>query len=179
MRALSVLFVLLLARFGTSATHACINVDKGADADPPGEWTCFTGDELGMVCGGDGTAEESYCTADTGGVKVCARSEGGGRCADGAVPPPTQLDAAALKRKAEAQAAEDAQRAAELAEGEQLYEQGGTVQYPEGGTVQDMADADFERTEGEEGEEGKEGEQGTSSGEQAPESDSGSAHEEL
>ena len=150
------ILLLLLARAGTSATHACINVDKGADADPPGEWTCFTGDEMGMVCGGDGTAEESYCTADTGGVKVCARSEGGGPCAEGAVPPPTQLDAAAKERKAQAQAQDDAQRQDEAATGDALYEAGG-------GTVQEIADEEMmTRSEGDDGDDG---------GDRAPESE--------
>ena len=40
------------------ASPACLNVDKGADAEQPGEWTCFESDPLEMVCGGDGTAQE-------------------------------------------------------------------------------------------------------------------------
>ena len=49
---------------------------------------------------------QAYCTKDTDGVKVCARSESGGMCEPGAVPPPTQLDEAAAARKATLAAAE-------------------------------------------------------------------------
>ena len=50
----------------------CLNVDVGPNEG--GQNTCFTGDEMGMVCGWDDTPDEAYCTADAGGVKVCARA---------------------------------------------------------------------------------------------------------
>ena len=80
----------------------CLNVDVGAAEG--GEKTCFTGDDMGMVCGWDGTAEEAYCTADAGGVKVCARAEKGGKCATGELPPANAYTAEQQKAKAGMQA---------------------------------------------------------------------------
>jgi len=91
------------------ATAKCLNVDVGAAEG--GEKTCFTGDAVGMVCGWDETAEEAYCTADAGGVMVCARAEKGGKCAAAELPPANAYTAKQQKAKAVMQAAEDAQHA--------------------------------------------------------------------
>jgi len=84
------------------ATAKCLNVDVGAAEG--GEKTCFAGDGMGMVCGWDGTAAEAYCTADAGGVKVCARAEKGGKCAAGELPPANVYTAEQQKAKAGMQA---------------------------------------------------------------------------
>ena len=94
---------LLVLGLGVCHTAAkCLNVDVGAAEG--GEKTCFTGDDMGMVCGWDGTAEEAYCTADAGGVKVCARAEKGGKCATGELPPANAYTAEQQKAKAGMQA---------------------------------------------------------------------------
>eukprot|EP00933_Yihiella_yeosuensis_P028373 TRINITY_DN22189_c0_g1_i2.p3 TRINITY_DN22189_c0_g1~~TRINITY_DN22189_c0_g1_i2.p3 ORF type:complete len:106 (-),score=23.53 TRINITY_DN22189_c0_g1_i2:228-545(-) len=57
---------------------ACINQEDKAEG---GEYECYgKGDHVGMVCGGDGTPDESYCEKSATGLMVCARKQGGGRC---------------------------------------------------------------------------------------------------
>eukprot|EP00413_Alexandrium_margalefii_P036376 CAMPEP_0204593710 /NCGR_PEP_ID=MMETSP0661-20131031/51666_1 /ASSEMBLY_ACC=CAM_ASM_000606 /TAXON_ID=109239 /ORGANISM="Alexandrium margalefi, Strain AMGDE01CS-322" /LENGTH=112 /DNA_ID=CAMNT_0051604043 /DNA_START=60 /DNA_END=398 /DNA_ORIENTATION=- len=70
----------------------CLNVEDpkaAAAAGRHGDNECFGGDELGMVCGWDGTPEEAYCELAASGLKVCARRRGGGRCKEGNNSPPT------------------------------------------------------------------------------------------
>jgi hypothetical protein len=61
-----------------------------------------------MECGWDGEAGmEAYCTIDTTGVNVCARSKSGGKCKKGSNPPPTTMTAAGKKLKDDLQKMED------------------------------------------------------------------------
>ena len=68
-------------RSRSKAAGGCINVDHAGKQG--GQNTCFQQDEIGMVCGWDGNPTEAYCIKDTGGVLVCARAKGGGKCKGG------------------------------------------------------------------------------------------------
>ena len=48
-----------------------------------GDNACFEDDDVGMVCGWDGTPQEAYCTPRADGKKVCARWSAGGKCPEG------------------------------------------------------------------------------------------------
>ena len=64
---------------------SCLNVDRG-QADG-GDNACFEEDDVGMVCGWDGTPQEAYCTPRADGKKVCARWSAGGKCPEGSAVP--------------------------------------------------------------------------------------------
>ena len=64
---------------------SCLNVDRG-QADG-GDNACFEDDDVGMVCGWDGTPQEAYCTPRADGKKVCARWSAGGKCPEGSAVP--------------------------------------------------------------------------------------------
>eukprot|EP00401_Gymnodinium_catenatum_P013093 CAMPEP_0117551108 /NCGR_PEP_ID=MMETSP0784-20121206/49022_1 /TAXON_ID=39447 /ORGANISM="" /LENGTH=108 /DNA_ID=CAMNT_0005348139 /DNA_START=58 /DNA_END=384 /DNA_ORIENTATION=+ len=73
----------------------CLNVEDpqgAAAAGRAGDNQCFGSDELGMICGWDGTPEEAYCELAANGLKVCARRRGGGRCKHGNATPHTDKE---------------------------------------------------------------------------------------
>merc|ERR1719389_651763 len=87
-----ILGCLLLPLAVAEDENDCLNVEDpegAAAAGRAGDNQCFGGDELGMVCGWDGTPEEAYCEMSANGLKVCARRRGGGRCKEGNNTPPT------------------------------------------------------------------------------------------
>eukprot|EP00746_Dinoflagellata_sp_MGD_P082514 gnl/MRDRNA2_/MRDRNA2_32767_c0_seq1.p1 gnl/MRDRNA2_/MRDRNA2_32767_c0~~gnl/MRDRNA2_/MRDRNA2_32767_c0_seq1.p1 ORF type:complete len:258 (+),score=77.18 gnl/MRDRNA2_/MRDRNA2_32767_c0_seq1:102-875(+) len=84
----------------------CLDVEDphGAAAEgKAGDRQCFHGDNVGMVCGWDGTAKEAYCELSATGVKVCARSKGGGRCKEGSRTPTTKKKTDAAEAQSETQ----------------------------------------------------------------------------
>ena len=90
---LAALLQLVFRRFwvlaaGAESEDDCLNVE--ADVPPEnGDQQCFSDDELGMVCGWDGSPQEAFCEKSATGLKVCARRRGGGRCKEGNNTPPT------------------------------------------------------------------------------------------
>mmetsp|Transcript_783 Transcript_783/g.1460 ORF Transcript_783/g.1460 Transcript_783/m.1460 type:complete len:95 (+) Transcript_783:46-330(+) len=66
------------------AYSECTNVEEPEYQG--GDRQCFDYDEVGMVCGWDGTPDEAYCEVSDNGLLVCARKKGGGRCDPGTKP---------------------------------------------------------------------------------------------
>mmetsp|Transcript_29802 Transcript_29802/g.78487 ORF Transcript_29802/g.78487 Transcript_29802/m.78487 type:complete len:109 (+) Transcript_29802:90-416(+) len=78
---------LLPALGAAESPDDCINVEEPGYAG--GDRQCFSHDDVGMVCGWDGTDQEAYCEVSAAGLKVCARRRGGGRCKEGNRQPAT------------------------------------------------------------------------------------------